>query len=142
MRNGWEEVLILEDDFKLVHSAEMTKARWAHFRDAVPTYQVASWAHNCLCRMGGPHDIQMLRGDDAGVARVHYLQTASAYAVRQSAMAQLKNIYEAAIAQDRPFDRHMTRISGNVEWFAFVPALSIQRASFSDIEHREVNYGC
>ena len=92
--------------------------------------------------MGGPHDIQMLGGDDAGVARVHYLQTASAYAVRQSAMAQLKNIYEKAIAQDRPFDKEMTRITGNVEWFAFVPALSIQRASFSDIEQRHVNYGC
>ena len=64
MRNGWDEVLILEDDFKLVQSAERTKARWAHFRDMVPTYQVASWAHNCLRTMGGPHDIQMLGGDD------------------------------------------------------------------------------
>ena len=73
---------------------------------------------------------------------MHYLQTASAYAVRQSAMAQLKSIYEQAIARDRPFDTHMTRITDNVEWFAFVPALSIQRASFSDIEHRDVNYGC
>ena len=86
--------------------------------------------------------MQMLGGADAGVARVRYLQTTSAYAVRQSAMAQLKSIYENAIARDRPFDRHMTRITGNVEWFAFVPALSIQRASFSDIEHRHVNYGC
>ena len=51
-------------------------------------------------------------------------------------------MYEAAIARDRPFDTHMTRITDNVEWFAFVPALSIQRASFSDIEHRDVNYGC
>ena len=142
MRNGWDEVLILEDDFIFVHSAERTKARWAHFRDMVPTYQVASWAHNCLATMRGPHDIPMLRCDDAGVARVHYLQTASAYAVRQSAMAQLKSIYEQAIARDRPFDTHMTRITDNVEWFAFFPALSIQRASFSDIEHREVNYGC
>jgi len=57
-------------------------------------------------------------------------------------MAQLKNIYDHAIAQYRPFDKHMTRIRDNVEWFAFVPALSIQRASFSDIEHRDVDYGC
>ena len=142
MWNDWDEVLILEDDFELIHSAERTKALWAHFRDMVPTYQVASWAHNCLRTMGGPHEIQMLGGEAAGIARVRYLQTASAYAVRQSAMAQLKSIYEQAIAQDRPFDKEMTRITGNVEWFAFVPALSIQRASFSDIEHRHVNYGC
>ena len=142
MRNGWDEVLILEDDFQLVHSADRTKARWAHFRNMVPTYQVASWAHNCLRTMGGPHDIQMLGGDDAGAARVRYLQTASAYAVRHSAMAALKSIFEDAITQDRPFDTHMTRITGDVEWFAFVPALSIQRASFSDIDHRHVNYRC
>ena len=142
MRNGWDEVLILEDDFKLVHSAERTKARWAHFRDMVPTYQVASWAHNCLRTMGGPHDIQMLGGDDAGVARVRYLQTASAYAVRHSAMAALKSIFEDAITQDRPFDTYMTRITGDVQWFAFVPALSIQRPSFSDILGRHVKYRC
>ena len=141
MRNGWDEVLILEDDFKLLDSAERTKARWAHFRGMVPTYQVASWAHNCLRTRGGPHDIQMLGGDDAGVARVRYLQTASAYAVRHSAMGDLKSIYQDAIARDRPFDIYMTRIAGNVDWFAFVRALSIQRASFNDIEQRHVNYG-
>ena len=142
MRNGWDEVLILEDDFKLVHSAERTKTLWAHFRDMVPTYQVASWAHNCLRTMGRPHDIQMLGGDDARVVRVRYLQTASAYAVRHSAMGDLKSIYEDAIARDRPFDIYMTRIADNIDWFAFDPALSIQRASFSDIEQRHVNYGC
>ena len=86
--------------------------------------------------------MQMLGGDEAGVARVRYFQIASAYAVRQSAMAQLKSIYEDAIAQDRPFDTHMTRIAGHLEWFAFVPALSIQRASYSDILFEHVDYGC
>ena len=142
MRNGWDEVLILEDDFKLVHSAEGTKARWAHFRDTVSTYQDASWAHNCLRTRDGPCDMQMRGGDDAGVARVRYFQTTSAYAVRQSAMPQLKSIYEDAIALDRPFDQHMTRIAGHLEWFAFVPALSIQRASYSDILLKHVDYGC
>ena len=60
MRNGWDEVLILEDDFKLVLSAERTKARWAHFRDMVPTYQVASWAHNCLeHRLGRKNPLEL-----------------------------------------------------------------------------------
>ena len=142
MQNGWDEVLILEDDFKLKHSAAWTKARWAHFRDMVPSYQVASWAHNCLRTRDVPRDVATLGGADAVVARVHYLQTTSAYAVRQSAMPQLKRIYEDAIAQGRPFDRHMTRIARDLEWFAFVPALSIQRASYSDILFKDVDYGC
>ena len=65
MQNGWDEVLILEDDFKLKHSAAWTKARWAHFRNMVPSYQVASWAHNCLHTRDEPGDMQMLGGADA-----------------------------------------------------------------------------
>ena len=142
MQNGWDEVLILEDDFKLQHSAAWTFGRWARFRVMVPNYQVASWAHNCLDTRSGPGDMHLLGGSDAGVARVRYLQTTSAYAVRLSAMPQLKSIYEEAIAQNRPFDRHMTRIAGDLERFAFVPALSIQRASYSDIRFEPVDYGC
>ena len=142
MTNGWDEVLILEDDFQLRGSAERTKACWAHFREMVPTYQVASWAHNCLQARRRAQHMQILGEGDARVVRVHYLQTASAYAVRRSAMAELKSIYESAIAQDLPFDTHMTRITNTVQWFAFDPALSIQRASFSDILQRNVNYRC
>ena len=142
MTKGWDEVLILEDDFKLKGSAERTKACWAHFRRMVPNYQIASWAHNCLRAKRRAQHMQILSEGDAGVVRVHYLQTASAYAVRRSAMAQLKRIYEDAIAQDRPFDTHMTRIANAVEWFAFDPALSIQRASYSDILLEDVDYQC
>ena len=142
MTKGWDEVLILEDDFQLKGSAEETKACWAHFRRMVPTYQIASWAHNCLRARRRAQHIQILSEGDAGVVRVHYLQTASAYAVRRSAMAELKRIYADAIAQDLPFDTHMTRITNAVEWFAFDPALSIQRASYSDIRLEPVDYQC
>ena len=86
--------------------------------------------------------MQILSVGDAGVVRVHYLQTASAYAVRRSAMGQLKKIYEEAIALDRPFDTYMTRITHAVDWFAFDPALSIQRPSYSDILLKNVKYNC
>ena len=142
MSNGWDEVLILEDDFQLKDSAERTKVCWTHFREMVPTYQIASWAHNCLRARRGAQRIQILSDGDAGVVQVYYLQTASAYAVRRSAMAQLKEIYEDAIAQDRPFDTYMTRITDAVDWFAFDPALSIQRPSYSDILEKYVRYNC
>ena len=142
MSNGWDEVLILEDDFQLRDSAERTKACWTHFREMVPTYQIASWAHNCLRARRGTQRIQILSDGDAGVVQVYYLQTASAYAVRRSAMGQLKKIYEDAIAQDRPFDTYMTRITHAVDWFAFDPALSIQRPSYSDILKKNVRYNC
>ena len=142
MSNGWDEVLILEDDFQLRGSAERTKACWAHVREMVPTYEVAAWAHNCLQAKRRAQHMQILGEGDAGVVRVHYLQTASAYAVRRSAMAELKSIHERAIAQDLPFDTHMTRITNSVEWFAFDPALSIQRPSYSDILEKYVRYNC
>ena len=71
-----------------------------------------------------------------------YLQTASAYAVRRSAMQRLRDIYEEALAQHRPFDQYMTNIREEVQWYAMRPALSRQRPSYSDILGRNVNYRC
>ena len=127
------EVLILEDDFKLRRSPEETRERWARFRHMAPRFEIASWAHNCL-------QLRDRRG--RGDARARYLQTASAYAVRRSAMRRLRDTYLDAIAQNLPFDRHMTTISKEVQWFALRPALSKQRPSYSDILFQSVDYGC
>ena len=71
-----------------------------------------------------------------------YLQTRSAYAVRsQAAMQRLMDKYLEAIDQEHPFDEHMTTMREEVQWFALRPALSYQRASYSDIQKRKVNYG-
>ena len=133
MTEDLEAVLILEDDFMLCQSPQQTRERWARFRDMAPHFEIASWAHNCL-RLRDRRD----RGD----ARARYLQTASAYAVRRSAMKRLRDIYLDAIAQNLLFDRHMTTISNEVQWFALRPALSKQRPSYSDIEFQSVDYGC
>ena len=71
-----------------------------------------------------------------------FLTTRSAYAVRsQAAMQRLRDKYVEAIAQDLPFDVHMTTMREEVQWFALRPALSMQRPSYSDIKDRKVNYG-
>jgi len=128
-----EEALILEDDFQFSFAALDTRARWAHFVLQVPHYDIVSWAHNCLRPLG--------RGGE-GHVRVRYLQTAAAYVVRRSAMQQLRDIYEEALVQQRPFDTHMTSISCHVQWYAMTPALGTQRPSFSDILQKHVAYGC
>ena len=133
MTEDLEAVLILEDDFMLCQSPQETRERWARFRHMAPHFEIASWAHNCL-RLRDRRD----RGD----ARARYLQTASAYAVRRSAMRRLRDTYLDAIAQNLPFDTHMTTISNEVQWFALRPALSKQRPSYSDIQFQSVNYGC
>ena len=133
MFEDFEAVLILEDDFMLRQSARETRERWAHFRHRVPHFQIASWAHNCLRSWD--------RGG-TGDARIWYLQTASAYVVRKSSMQRLRDIYLEAIAQNLPFDQHMTTISTEVQWFALRPALSLQRPSYSDILQRHVKYQC
>ena len=130
---GWDTVLIVEDDFMLLESARATWRRWAQFLWHVPTYDIASWSHNCLWASDWPA---------GGVARVRYLQTASAYVVRKAAMTKLRDIIHEAIAINRPFDRHMTLIANELGWYALKPPLGQQMPSYSDIELRYVNYGC
>ena len=76
------------------------------------------------------------------LVKVWYLQSASAYVVRKSAIIQLRDIYLKVIAEHRPFDQHMTSIRRDVQWYAFRPALGTQRPSSSDILRRHVDYGC
>ena len=130
---GLNGVLILEDDFMLCRSPDETRERWANFCRMKPDFEIASWAHSCL---------QLWDWRDKGDGRVWYLQTTSAYAVRKAAMQRLKDKYSEAIAQERPFDTHMTTMRKDVQWFALRPALSYQRPSYSDIEKRKVDYGC
>ena len=128
-----EAVLILEDDFQLIHSERETRQRWWRFFDTVPDFEIVSWAHNCLHPWGN---------SGSGDVRVWYLQTASAYVVRRSAMNRLRDIYMQALSERRPFDKVMTRIREDVQWYAMMPALSKQRECFSDILHQRVDYGC
>ena len=125
-------VLIIEDDFKLFQTPHETRLRWKQFCLSFPHFEIASWASNCL---------QLWDWRDKGDARVWYLQTTSAYAVRKAAMQRLRDKYSEAIAQERPFDAHMTTMRKDVQWFALRPALSYQRPSWSDIQERTVNYG-
>ena len=127
-------VLILEDDFMLCRSPEETRERWARFCHMTPHFEIASWAHNCL---------QLWDWRDRGDGRVWFLKTRSAYAVRsQAAMQRLMDKYLEAIDQGHHFDEHMTTMREEVQWFALRPALSMQRASHSDVELRKVNYAC
>lgn len=71
-----------------------------------------------------------------------YLQTASAYVVRRSAMCRLRDIYMEALMEHLPFDTHMTSIREDVQWYAMRPALSRQKPCFSDILRRWVDYRC
>ena len=128
-----EAVLILEDDFQLIHSGRETRERWVQFLETVPQFEIVSWAHNCL---------RPWRNSGNGDVRVWYLQTASAYVVRRSAMGRLRDVYLQALTKRRPFDTFMTSIREDVQWYAMKPALSKQKPCFSDILRRWVDYRC
>ena len=128
-----EAVLILEDDFQLIHSGRETRQRWVQFLETVPQFEIVSWAHNCL---------RPWRNSGNGDVRVWYLQTASANVVRRSAMGRLRDVYLQALTKRRPFDTFMTSIREDVQWYAMKPALSRQKPCFSDILGKRVDYGC
>ena len=128
-----EAVLILEDDFQLIHSGRETRERWWRFLETVPHFEIVSWAHNRL---------RPWRNSESGDVRVWYLQTTSAYVVRRSAMSRLRDVYLQALTKRRPFDTFMTSIREDVQWYAMKPALSKQKPCFSDILRRWVDYRC
>ena len=91
-----------------------------------------------------------------GVFKVHNAQTASAYVVRRSYAPKLiKLFFEAgnrlsalSLSMDKKIINHFyghdmiwKTLQLEDNYWAFLPALCIQRESFSDIEQRVVSYG-
>ena len=133
MTEDLEAVLIVEDDLMICQIAARDEGTLGAVSAHCPTLR------DCVL---GTQLLAVEGRRDRGDARARYLQTASAYAVRRSAMRRLRDIYLEAIAQNLHFDTHITTISDEVQWFALRPALSKQRPSYSDIQFQTLNYGC
>lgn len=138
--HGWRNVLILEDDFTSVVSAEDWEAALAHFFASVTEYDVLMLAYNL--RHGGPHN-------DV-VGKVHDAQTTAGYLVHQRFYEQLRATMQEGMLhlQAQPhahetfaLDMFWKRLQPHTRWFYMLRRLGKQRASYSDIENRIVDYG-
>ena len=141
-REGWPNVMVLEDDFQPAVDAGTWDARLARFLDAVPDFDVLLLAYN-LRREDG-------RGGAGGARRTLDAQTTAGYVVRQPFYDTLIANVEAGVRQlerdsrrygEFVLDTYWKRLQPRARWYHAVPRLGTQRASYSDIEQTHVDYG-
>ncbi len=138
-QRGWRNVLILEDDFEALGTAE-------EFWGPVTEF----------FRRGEPFDVLMLAYYAEGWVPVDDLlikilngQTASAYVVDSGFYDQIIDLYSWAIPELERTGRHWEfandqvwkRLQPAARWLAFRQRLGRQRASYSDNTQSFMDYG-
>jgi hypothetical protein len=141
---GYENVLVLEDDFLPVVSPDAFWAALDRFFSLRAPYDVLMLAHH---NVGPP----LAPGPCEGVARATGgVQTASAYLVHRRFYDSLIALLEEGTRMQRATGRTDLYVNDQIwksaqrddgAWYCLVPAVSKQRASYSDLAQRYVDYG-
>ena len=131
-KNGWSNVLIVEDDFV-----------WANTTTGLPILAE-------LCKQS--YDVILLSGSyvdcDPSTYRLSSAQTTTAYLVSAEYYDTLLTNYKEGLAQLQKtgiyhkyaLDQYWKRLQPVGRWFCVRPLLGLQRPGFSDIEGRVVDY--
>jgi len=132
--NGWDNVLILEDD-----------AKWDAIDTAYPIFEKL---------VNNPYDVIMLGGTysefDTTTFKVSKSQGAASYLVKKSyyptILAKLKEVianFKPGVTPDieiTPDAAMFFPLQATGSWFIVSPALMIQAKSYSNIQKMDVNY--
>jgi glycosyl transferase family 25 len=138
--HDFENVLILEDDFQfLVTKDEFYAELRAFFESGMP-YDVLMLSYNL--KIGEPCN--------ETVGYVKEAITASGYIVHRRFYDKLIELYEWSLPYLIGIQKHWLymndavwiRLQPQSEWFYFMKRIGHQRPSYSDLEKREVDYGC
>jgi glycosyl transferase family 25 len=132
-REGWRNVLIVEDDFV-----------WASRIDA---------SEKILTRlMSNPYDAIVLGGSlircDLVSFRLESCQSTTAYIVDRGYIDRMLENYKEGLQKlqetgDYPtyaLDQYWKRLHASGRWYIIMPIMGAQRPGYSDIEKRNVNY--
>ncbi len=147
--NNWKNVLILEDDFKIVVSKEEFYSSLEYFYkniDQVYPWDVLMFAYNTT---SPPNNRVESFHDDLKIGKIKYAQTASAYLVNNHYYDKLiENLKIANIKLEETHkhwhyanDVYWKSLQEKDNWLYFKNRLSIQRPSFSDNGNSFTNYG-
>ena len=136
---GWENVLILEDDFQFVVEREVVEAHLKAFFDLKIPYDVLMLSY-AIDSKEPYNDI---------VCRATQAQTASGYLVHSrfydTLIANLKEAIPLLISTGRHWDyandQYWKRLQPTSQWFCMNTRIGMQRASYSDISGKFVHYG-
>lgn len=142
---GWERVLVLEDDFTWMPGVGTVEVEEAvsglvGCRRAWDVVQI-SW--NPSGRVVGQGPLDWMR-------RAVGVRTTSGYFVRRGFVGELlENFKEAAVdmykngwSVERCCDMNWQKLQFSANWYVAYPPLGYQIDGYSDVEGKEVSYGC
>lgn len=131
IKNNWKNVLIVEDDLE-----------WSNFKEGIPILlELVKKPFDCIV-LGGysvnfdkkTFKLKDCCGRTAYLVSNHYYQPL--FDNYKQGLELLKKSYVFAYRGDRFWNRIQRRDN----WYVIVPKIANQRASFSDIEKRKVDY--
>lgn len=132
IKEGWGNVLILEDDIQ-----------WSN-------YELGSLRFESLLKE--PFDVIVLgsvsTSYNGSSFKLNHCQTTTAYLVNKHYYSTLLQNFKEGLDQlqktnNKPLyaiDMYWQRLQQRDNWFVVIPSLFIQRPSYSDIEQKDVNY--
>ena len=135
---GWENVLILEDDFHFIVTKETLYKQLTTFYLNHKNYDILLFGHNVI------HTEYV----DALISRTKNVQTTSGYIVHKRFYTTLINRLEEGLlllietkdAGKYTIDQYWKELQHHSLWYYFNNRIGIQREGFSDIELKNVNY--
>ena len=134
---GWDSVIIFEDDFERIVSAE-------EFKSQIDKIYAKDWDVFLLTAF-----VRECSKPSDGYARVSNAQTTVAYAVRSHYYDKLLDNYLTGLTNLRKtpalygtygLDQHWKKLQPTDNWIISVPILGKQSAGYSNIENRIADY--
>ena len=139
----YKRACILEDDFVLCDTASRFKAVVDTIPDGCSVFLPSMGLGNRQTKLYDDQFCQVLRS-----------QTTSSYILWDMSVAQsILDIFQESVDMIRDsnftigpsisaLDQRWTQLQPKTVWLSVLPPLGQQRESYSDIEKRNVNYGC
>jgi glycosyl transferase family 25 len=141
---AWRSVLILEDDFTFISDSSTTIHKLISYMfNSLPFYNVI-----LLCY--GKHNLKYEATGINGIHRILSAQTASGYIVNKNYLMTLlynfrwayNNMIKHGYRDEWCTDQSWKTLMPLANWYAYVDRIGCQYNNYSDIEKKEVAYGC
>ena len=132
---GWETVLILEDDFTFKGDINKINLLFEH------NFDVGLLSYNGL---------QYMDTTNQSIKKVVYSQTTSSYIIKKDYIPTLMQNFKESMndmvkhgkKHANCLDIYWTKLQPIHNWYTVFPSIGYQYENYSDIECRNVVYGC
>ena len=136
---GYENVLIIEDDFEFLINANELEIELNNFFNTCSDFDVVMLGYNLL---------RYIPNINRTVGRIIEGQTTSGYLVNKKFYNKLISVWEEGLrklieTKDEKLysaDQSWKKLQPNSNWYFFMKRIGKQRAGYSDIENRYTDY--